>query len=203
MTAYVTQNEVVASWGAEPPPDDAAALARITVLITVASAEIDAEVGFAFTAGASATHTVDGYGGKVLHIHGAGLAALTSLSILDVWGGTATLIDAADYLTETWDPAAGNIDHIVLGGTSTGYDEFPTGRRLVRYVASTGFAAVPANVKEAVIERVRQLFFADPTLIGGIQGPEEAGRVIRSVPYPDVFYRVIRHYQSRFATCWV
>ena len=55
---------------------------------------------------------------------------------------------------------------------------------------------------EAVVERTRQLYHADPTLIGGPMGPDEGGRVILSPRPPDVFYRVVRHYQSRYSTCY-
>lgn len=205
MTTYVTRDEVLATWGAEASPTDADALDRIDSLIEVASAELDQAVGHTFERGTSTTLTIDGDGGQVLHLHGAlsGLASLASVSFLDGWAGASTLIASGDYLAETWDRSSGQIDHIVLGGSTSGYGAFPKGRRLIQLVGEPGFPSVPANVKEAVASRVRQLYHADPTLIGGVMGPEEGGRVTLSIRPPDPFWRAVRHFQSRYAACYL
>lgn len=207
MTAYVTQAEVLASF--ETPPDSASRLARITTLITSASDELDAEVGFTFErtpAALTSTFLVRGHGGPLLHLHGDGLPlaeAPTSISFAAGYAGTLTLIGAADYAVEQWDAASGQYDHVRLLGATSGYGAFPIGHGLVSIVGARGFAVVPPNVKTAVIDRVRQLYHADPTLIGGVMGPEEGGRIVISTRPPDTFYRVVEHYRRRYATCWV
>lgn len=206
MTAYVTQADVLATF--DEAPTAAAKLARITTLIASASGELDAALGFTFErspAAATETFTVRGNGGSLLHIHGDTqplAVAPTSVSFAATWAGSVTLIAAADYVVEQWDPASGQYDHIRLLGTTSGYSEFPDGHGLVSIVGARGFATVPADVKTAVIDRVRQLYHADPSLIGGVMGPEEAGRIIQSTRPPDTFYRVVDHYRRRYATCW-
>ena len=206
MTAYVTQADVLASF--DEPPSAPAKLARITTLITSASGELDAEIGFTFErspAASTETFTVRARGGSVLHLHGhtQPLAVVpTSIAFSSVWAGTTTPISTADYVVEQWDPSSTQYDHIRLLGTTSGYEAFPDGYGLVTIVGARGFAAVPANVKEAVIERVRQLYHADPALTGGIAGPEEAGRFVMLPRWPQTFYNVVRHYQSRYATCY-
>lgn len=206
MTAYVSQAEVLASF--DEAPSAAAKLDRITTLITSASGELDAAVGFTFErspAASTETFTVRGTAGSVLHIHGDTqplAVAPTSVSFASVWAGSTTLVTAGDYVVEQWDPASGQYDHIRLLGTTTGYSDFPDGYGLVSIVGARGFAATPANVKEAVIDRVRQLYHADPSLMGGVTGPEEAGRIVMSPRWPDTFYRVVDHYRRRYATCY-
>jgi len=206
MTAYVTQAEVLATF--DVAPTDAGKLARITTLITSVSGELDAELGFTFEripAAATETFVVRGRGGSVLHLHGdvQPLAvAPTSVSFVPVWAGVPALVAAADYVVEQWDPSSGQYDHIRLLGTTSGYSEFPDGYGLVSIVGARGFAAVPANTKEAVTARVRQLYHADPALVGGVAGPEEAGRFVMQARWPDEFYKVVRHYKSRYATCY-
>lgn len=206
MTAYVTRAEVTATF--DVAPTDAAKLTRIDTLITSVSGELDAAVGFTFErtpAAVTETFVVRGRGGSVLHIHGdvQPLAvAPTSVSFKPTWAGSATLIAAADYVVEQWDPASGQYDHIRLVGTSSGYSEFPDGHGLVSIVGARGFPTPPADVKQGVTDRVRQIYHADPALTGGVVGPEEAGRVVMLPRWPDTFYKVVRHYQSRYATCY-
>lgn len=207
MTAYVTQAEVLATF--DEPPSAAAKLARITTLITSVSGELDAALGFTFErtpAALTSTFLVRGRGGSVLHLHGDGLPLAevpTSISFAATFGGTLTPILAADYVVEQWDPTSGQYDHIRLLGATSGYGAFPNGHGLISIDGARGFAAVPPNVKQAVIDRVRQVYHADPSLIGGVMGPDEAGRIMQSTRYPDTFYRVIDHYRRRYATCWV
>ncbi len=205
MTAYVTQAEVLATF--DQAPTEAAKLARITTLITSVSGELDAELGFTFErspAAATETFTVRGRGGSVLHIHGSTqplAVAPTSVSFASAWAGTLSAIAAADYVVEQWDPSSTQYDHIRILGTTSGYETFPDGYGLVSIVGARGFATVPGNVKTAVIDRVRQLFHADPALVGGVAGGEEA-RFVMLPRWPDTFYKVVRHYQSRYATCY-
>jgi hypothetical protein len=206
MTAYVTRAEVTATFDTAPTAQ--AKLDRIDSLIASASSELDAELGFTFErkpASSTATFVVRGRGGSVLHIHGdvEPLAVVpTSISFAPVWAGTPVLVASADYVLEQWDPSSGQYDHVRLLGVTSGFSEFPDGYGLVSIVGAQGFAAVPANVKEAVIARVRQLYHADPALVGGIVGPEEAGRVVMQPRWPDEFFKVVRHYKSRYSTCY-
>lgn len=199
---YAVRADVLEGW--DSPPTVAGKLVHIDDLIDVASNELDAAVGFSFEKTASQTRYVRGFGGTRLHLHnGDAIAVLSTVSFLDSWGGTATLVDAADYVAEIFDPASGQYDHLVLGGTTSGYGCFPIGYRLIAVTAEFGFPTVPVAVTNAVIDRVRQLYHADPTMIGGIQGPDEMGRIIQSVRKPETFYSVVEHYRRRYATCHV
>lgn len=206
MTAYVTQADILATF--DTPPTSPTKLARIDSLIAVASGELDAELGFTFErfpAAATETFVVESRGGPILHVHGdtQPLAVVpTSVSFAPYFASAPVLIAAADYVVEQWDPASGQYDHIRLAGTTTGYSEFPNGYGLVSIVGARGFAAVPSNVQQAVIDRVRQIYAADPALTGGIVGPEEAGRFRLPPQWPHTFYKVVEHYRRRYATCY-
>jgi hypothetical protein len=215
MTAYVTQAEVLATF--DVAPTAAAKLARIDALIPAVCAELDHELGFTFErfpTSSTATFLARGEGGQILHLHGdqKGLAVVpTTMSFATVWAGALTLIAAADYVVEQWDPASGQYDHIRLLGVTSGFTQFPNGPGLISFLGAQGFAATPANVKEAILDRIRQLYHADPALVGGLVGPEEADFTMApsgyrglSMPrWPDTFFKVLTHYRTRYAGCYV
>lgn len=202
----VSRADVLATF--DTPPTDANKLSRIDALIASATEELAAELGFTFDrlpAEDTETFAVEARGGKVLHLHGdtLGLAEVpTSISFAPNFGVTPVLIAEADYLVEQWDPSSGQYDHIRLPGTTTGYSDFPIGYGLVVIDGARGFPRMPDAAQAAVSDRVRQLFHADPSLVGGQAGPEEGGRVLMSPRWPDTFYKVVRHYRTRYATCY-
>jgi len=201
--AYATRAEVLATF--DTPPADATKLARIDALLLVAEDEIDREVGHDFNrapAASTETRLFDGFGGRRLHLH-VGVIPTPTVSFAASFGGTLTAITASDLVWESEDPVTGSYDHVRILGTASGYGAFPIGSQLISITGAFGFAAVPPDVKEATIDRVRQLYAADPALVGGAVGPEEFGRPVIPPRYPQTMWAVIEHYRRRFAGCYV
>lgn len=204
--AYASLADILATFDT-PPGDSAAKLGALSDYLGVASNEIAQEVGFDFyrhPVTGTETRTLRGSGGSRLHLHGLlpGLAeAPTLIEFLDVWAGTATTVQAADYELEQLDPASGQYDHVYLGGTASGFSRFPDGRRLVRITGAFGFPAIPDAVRKGTIDRAKQLYNADPSMQGGIVGPDEYQSPVVLPRLPDTTYRVIEHYRRRYATC--
>jgi len=198
--AYATRAEVLATF--DTPPTSADKLARIDALLLVAENEIDREVGHDFNATGPETRAFDGDGGRRLHLH-VGVVPTPTVAFLDRFGGTSTSIAAGDLVWEAEDPATGSYDHVRILGTTSGYGAWPTGAQLIRITGTFGFATVPPDVKQATIDRVRQLYAADPSVIGGVVGSEEFGRPVIPPRYPQTMYAVVEHYRRRFASCYV
>lgn len=197
--AYATQADVLVTF--DTPPSDIDKLDRIDALLEVVSAELDREVGFRFTSTGPTTRLFDGYGGSTLHVH-EGIVGTPAVSFAGSWGGTLTAIASGDLVLVSDDPSTGSYDHVRLLGTTSGYGAFPKGAGLVSITGTFGFATVPADVKEAVVNRVRQLLAADPSITGGVVGPGEFGQPQIMPRYPHTTWNVIQHYRSRFASCY-
>lgn len=206
--AYASIEDFTA--GFDTAPSSAGKLQFIAQLLGVATEEITQEVGFDFyrspRVSGTETRILRSPGGTTIHFHGSlpGLAEVpTSIGLATVWGGSFTALDMDDVLSEQFDPASGQYDHLTLAGVASGYSEWPNGAGLLQVTSAFGFAAIPANVRQATVDRARQLFEAAPTPAGGQAGPEEYG-LPRSLPrLPDTTWRVIEHYRRRYATCYV
>jgi hypothetical protein len=109
------------------------------------------------------------------------------------------------YLESLIDPAY-SYDHIYLGGLGTsGYTAWPTGKRRIEITGATGFASIPADVTNAVVDRVLQLDNASPSTVGGVQGPEEFGRPVILPRWPQTWWAVVEKYRGRHgrAGCFI
>jgi hypothetical protein len=201
--AYATRADVLATF--DTPPSDAGKLAWIDDLLVTVSDTITGEVGFDFNRhpnSGTETRVLDGYGGSRLHVH-EGIVGTPAISFASSFGGTLTLIATGDLLLEAEDPSSGAYDHVSILGASSGYGSFPNGRQLISVTAAFGFPTVPTPVKRATVDWVRQAYDAGPAVAGGVVGPEEFGRPMMLPRMPDSAWRVVRHYQSRFASCYV
>lgn len=197
---YATINEVLDTF--DDPPATAARLRRLTDLIGDASAELDMEVGNDFyqhgTITAPEVRTFHGTGRPSLCVH-VGIVSLTALAIADSVGGSFTVIDPADYFTESLYPDPSQpYDHLTLRVGGAIRSTYPWLQRNVRLTGIFGFASIPTVVRAATIDRTRQRFAADPALIGSPIGPSEFGRPFVASQLPDTMYRVVRTYRGRF-----
>ena len=199
MTAYATIDEVTAAF--DDPPTDTGRLAYLTDLIDEASAELDMEVGHDFAkhpTSSTETRTFHGSGSGRICVHD-GIVSVTTLEVADSVGGTFTTIPSGDYFLEQIYPEPDHpYDHLTLSTAGTVRTTYPPLQKVVRITGVFGFATVPTVVKAAVIDRVRQLYSAQPALDGSSIGPSEFGRPTIQAALPDRMYRVVRKYRGRF-----
>lgn len=125
-----------------------------------------------------------------------GLVSVSQLEISTDGGQSWVVVPAADYVTEPLTPTRGYpFDHIrMLPGRT--YAGFPAGVYSVRVTGVFGWSRIPRVAKEANIARARQLAAADPSLPGGIVGPEEFGSPAGPNRVPDNYWRLVRHWAT-------
>src|SRR6185369_14680257 len=79
---------------------------------------------------------------------------------------------------------------------------FPRGSGLVRLTGARGWPAIPAQLREGVVGRVRQLAAADGTFSGTLAGPPEYAAGTPFEYWPQVLYRFLEGESDRFLGCW-
>ena len=196
--AYATIGDVTAALDYDVTNDR---LAYLGDLLGVASAELTREVGHDFyrTPRVSGTSVVlyDGSARAKLCVLG-GFASVATIRIADEFGSSSyATVDATEYYIESLIDPAYSYDHIYLGGLGTsGYTEWPAGRR-VELTLAKGFAEIPPDVAHAVVDRVLQLDNASPSTAGGVQGPDEWGRPVTVPRWPQTWWAVVEKYRGR------
>lgn len=201
--AYATVDEVLETF--DNPPEDADKLARIRTLLEEVSDELDMEVGRDFyrhpRVSGTETRTIHGSGTGRICIH-QGVVSITSLEVAESVGGTYTTIASGDYFLETLYSQPGHpYDHLTLSTAGAIRTTYPRLQRIVRITGVFGFEEPPAPVKAAVKDRVRQRYAADPSVLGGVIGPEEGGRPVMLGNFPHTFYRVKEKYGADRTFC--
>lgn len=178
---------------------DTRLLSRYTSALLSATNEINEEIGYDFfrhPQSGTETRVFEGSGQGSMCLHGdiAGVISATLIEVAASHSETYESLEAEDWELEVRNPAgAAPYDHLSLTSLA-GRSFWP---RLVRITGAFGWSEIPAVAREACIARARQLVAADPTLPGGIAGPEEHGRPIGPNRMPDVTFRLIRREQQR------
>lgn len=183
--------------------------ARAQKLLERASRQLDVKLGFDVRRH-PATGTEQRYftarSPELLCIHdGIADSDTLTVAVSEDDGATYTDVAAADYYTEPHEPTKPGfpIFHLRLTGRGT-LTAWPRGKRLVRVDTQYGWPAVPSDWTEATIARAHQLIASDPTL-GGVQGPEELGRLVAYNRMPDPMYQLTRDYApiELMFPCWL
>ncbi len=210
MTAYAEIGDVTALFD-QPPAQGSPRLARLTALLDVVTDElIEACGGRDFRASPAGTvWYADGDGRDVLHQH-AGVVSLERLEISYDLGQTFVEVPASSYVLEGDTPRSSEpVDtsrepyfHVRLLPWG-GYPEFPQGTRTVRLTGVRNWPAIPRVLREATVERVRQIAFADASYGGSVASDPEYGSPAVSMRWPDVVYKFLARENARFAGCWI
>lgn len=201
--AYATLDDVASALDSTPTN---AKYQRLAALLEMASTELTREVGHDFYRSPRVSGTAVTFpkvrvssAGDRLCVLGGFAAAPTLIRIADEFGAsTYTSLAAAEWYVEALIDETYSYDHIYLGGLGTsGYTTWPTGHRRVELTVAEGFASIPPDVRESVVDRVKQLDNANPSSWGGVQGPEEFGRMVILPRKPDTWWSLVEKYRGR------
>lgn len=203
MATYASLADVMATFGSQSEKLTDEEQARLTDLLAVATEQINAECGMA-APGDFFRHPADA-GVETRLFNGDGtnriMADIISVTSVERSAGTGesyTLLTGADWYLEPASPEAGwPFEWLYLSAVGS-YTTFTRGHHTVRVVGAFGWAAVPADVKQACIDRTRQLFNADPSAAGTVLAVDESGRpVVSGSRLPDSMWRVKHRYATR------
>lgn len=192
----------------ETAPNDARQQ-RLADLLQTATDELNEELGgidfFRHPTTGSEAWLVDADGSAILHVH-RGIVALDSLEISFDGGREFVTVPADDYAL-AWDrfsseepPEGEPWFHIRMLPGAT-YQAFPRGTGTVRLTGARGWPAIPSPLAEGVVERARQIAFADPSYEGNVPSQDEFGRPTVTGRWPDVTFKFLRREQRRFYAC--
>lgn len=211
MTAYIDVSDVLAAMPVSVRPDESATsgedvdkLARIASLCASTAEMIDAEITYDFRRhpadpyAADETITVDGRGGRVLHVH-RGIIDLTS-------------VDRRYAVTSDWDPYDEVGDYELVSmyegeDPNRPYDHIHFNHRLpevgrgVRLTGIFGWQAPPRRLVELNIAWVRQHLAAGDSYSGGAQAPDGYVPQQRLV-LPDDVRMFLTREKSRYQECY-
>jgi hypothetical protein len=205
---YASIDDVLGSHH-EREPKNTRYLARIASLLESATDEITRAVGFPFfrrPLTGTETFYLTGEGGWRLHLHKTGdyIVQLGTVKA-GTYDSTLVTIGGADFFASSYLPGE-PFDHIDLSPAATsGLTSWPTDRWGLEFsLSARGWNAIPANIREGAVARVRQLAGLDPAPGGGPAGPEEMDGRVNILPrLPDVTWRAIDHYRRRYAGCYI
>lgn len=208
MTDYATSEDVLATF--HQPPSGDAELARITSLLAAVTAQMhrvahrdwlrhpateyeDDEVWYA-----------NGDGTPTLHVHG-GIVDITTIEVRYSASDDYEEVDETGWVLRGADPRSDDppLDdepwfHVVLTGTVVP-STWPRGPRSVRLTGVRGWDVPPADLVEAQVERVRQLYSSDASFSGAPVGGGDYGDPTTSLPrLPASFYAFLRADRERF-----
>lgn len=192
LTAYAALEEL---WARLDLPDETEYPLLWDILEAV-SAQFDAESHRQFyripAVTGETTRYYDGDGESVLYLP-EGVVSLSAVEVADSTGGSYTTIGTADWFLRPSHPSAGwpytelHLDDEVF---TEGYDT-------VKLTGVFGFSAVPALIREAVLELAARTYHESKTRHAGIAGMSETG--LTSVPpyRPDAWYRALQAFGRR------
>ena len=124
--------------------------------------------------------------------------ASDSVTLVEVRGSTSSAweeLAAADWTLEPPEKPGHPSFHLRLTGAGS-WSVFPRGDDLVRVTGAFGWPAVPADVRQATIDRARQLAAWDASRPGGAPGPEELGASVGPNRMPDTMFRLKYDYSA-------
>lgn len=121
--------------------------------------------------------------------YGLDIVSVTTLEICSFDGGTYSTVAQGStgyYLDDGFGPGTWPYEDIVLSRFATPYIAFPVGNATVRLTGVLGFSAVPALVKQASIDLVREWYRQGPQ--GGVpSGVNQYGTPIFANAEPHSF----------------
>ena len=165
-------------------------------ILEAVSGQFDAEAHRQFyripAVSGTATRYYDGNGESVLFVP-EGIVSLTQVEVADATGGTFSTIATADWFlrpkvpSATWPYTELHLDGYV----------FTDGWDTVRLTGIFGWSAVPALIREAVLQLAARTYHESKTRHAGIAGMAETG--LTSVPpfRPDAWFRALQAFGRR------
>jgi hypothetical protein len=189
---------------------DTKKVARLTMCLQTATRELTRDTGFSFFRSPPVSGTevryVDGDGSNKVHVH-AGIipGSITEIAIAGSYGDVYQVIGATDYLTEPQVTSGADeaIYHLILSPLGTLFQSWPEDIRIGRITAAFQYETPPDDIRQACIDRARQLYEAAPTPAGGTPSGEEYGRPVSFPRKPDTYWSVVQAWKGRFAACHI
>lgn len=185
---------------------------RLDSLLQIATAEVIEQCGgrdyFRHPAVGTTTWVLDGIDGSdVLHAH-EGLISVSLLELSFDGGLTYVPVTATDYVLRGDSPYLGEPPpagepyfHIRFTGFGS-YVVFQQGVQAIRLTGARGWAAWPTVLREATVERARQLAYAEGSYSGSAAGPTEYGAPPAIDRFwPQSFWNWLTKERERFMGC--